>query len=71
MTVTTPIAWMVRRTHAGGGYTNTLHTTLWDAQEHAKDSDNLPTPDRIIPLVDGTAPTLPAPVPAPVAEVKP
>jgi len=45
-----PVAWMWTRKYEGGGYTAKLFQLLCDAEEYAKDSQNLKRPDIITPL---------------------
>ena len=45
-----PVAWMWTRNYEGGGYTNKVFEFLNDAEEYAKDSKTLKSPDIIRPL---------------------
>ena len=45
-----PVAWMWTRNYEGGGYTNKVFEFLNDAEEYAKDSKTLKSPDIICPL---------------------
>ena len=45
-----PVAWMWTRNYEGGGYTNKVFEFLNDAEEYAKDSETLKSPDIIRPL---------------------
>ena len=45
-----PEAWMWTRNYEGGGYTNKVFEFLNDAEEYAKDSKTLKSPDIIRPL---------------------
>ena len=45
-----PVAWMWTRKYGDGGYTDKVFQFLCDAEEYAKDSENLKTPDIITPL---------------------
>lgn len=45
-----PEAWMWTRNYEGGGYTNKVFAFLNDAEEYAKDSQTLKSPDIIRPL---------------------
>ena len=45
-----PVAWMWTRNYEGGGYTNKVFEFLNDAEEYAKDSQSLKSPDIIRPL---------------------
>ena len=47
---TEPVAWMWTRNYEGGGYTNKVFEFLNDAEEYAKDSKTLKSPDIIRPL---------------------
>jgi hypothetical protein len=45
-----PVAWMWTRKYGDGGYTDMVFKFLCDAEEYAKNSQNLKRPDIITPL---------------------
>jgi len=45
-----PVAWMWTRNYEGGGYTNMVFQMKCEADEYAKDSENLKYPDLVRPL---------------------
>lgn len=45
-----PVAWMWTRNYEGGGYANMLFQMKGEADEYAKDSENLKYPDLVRPL---------------------
>ena len=45
-----PVAWMWTRTYSNDGYTNKVFEFKTQAEEYAKDSENLKRPDSITPL---------------------
>jgi hypothetical protein len=48
-----PVAWMWTRNYEGGGYTNMVFQMKCQADEYAKDSENLKRPDLVRPLYLG------------------
>ena len=48
-----PVAWLWTRNYEGGGYTNKVFQMKCDAEEYAKDSENLKYPDLVRPLCLG------------------
>ena len=48
-----PVAWMWTRNYEGGGYTNMVFQMKCEADEYAKDSENLKYPDLVRPLYLG------------------
>ena len=48
-----PVAWMWTRKYGDGGYTNMVFQMKCEADEYAKDSENLKYPDLVRPLYLG------------------
>ncbi len=48
-----PFAWAWTRNYEGGGYTNMIFQMRHEAEEYAKDSENLKYPDLVRPLYLG------------------